>query len=163
LTHTLQEIAVTSGSPHGLAVVQSADNALGGISFGKQPVLSLVDAGQNMLTGENLPQGNVSIRVAATIAGESGTSLLPVSLPDNVQAAMVASPSFDVVSTTVDGEALLVMAINERQSGVYRWGCRGPSVAQTFQAGRVLDFEFLRANKQLWLLVASQNPERLSP
>ena len=161
LKHALQEIAVTSGSPHGLGVLQSADLALGGLPFGKQPILSLVDPGANVLNEKDLKQGNVSIRVAASISGESGTRLLPISLPDDVLAAMVASPSFDAAFTTIDGEARLVMAMNEDQCAVYQFGCKGPSVVQTFEASHVVDLEFLRADQHLWLLVASHDPGHL--
>jgi hypothetical protein len=153
LISVTQEVTVKSGVAHGLVVFQAAGLSLGGLSFGQQPIVSIVDAGGNNVMSDEA-HGGVALRVAVRVSSV-GSSLSEVSLSNSVKASMLSLPGGEVVLATVQEKALMVMSTSNDSCIVLTWDSEGPSIIQTLAVGHVLDLAMIRAQKKMLLFVVS--------
>ena len=159
--HATQAVLVVPGRARSLAPSQLASFALGGLPFGQQPRLSVLDGGGNFVESDD-DADDAPVLVAASLTSRIPPHLAAASLPPASLVSIASSPGLDMEAATLGGQVHLALALSETDSGVYAWSCQGPVLTQTLPSPNLVDLEYLAFDKKMWLLTASADPGMLT-
>jgi len=142
-TSTQQNISVEVGTASKLSLRSASALAFGGVLFGNQPVIWVVDMGGNLVSSDQSTQVSASLHPRAGFAVSSANT-------DFIASSLVS----DSVLFIASGSERIVAA-SESNLTVYQWGCGGPVPVQTVNAtGAAVDLSMFNYDGVQWLLAA---------